>query len=123
MITALQKRILIYVSVGFVVAILGYFMIEQLKFESQLDDLKKFCGGLKVQSSLDEVQVAVAFAPGLRMTLLEPGPDGGQIGSVFFDGAGRGGCSVNFMRGRLTQKTFFFGVQDPTKPGEKLKPW
>jgi hypothetical protein len=123
MITAFQKRILIYVTLGVVVAILGYFMLEQLKFETQLDDLKKFCGGLKIQSSTEEVRVATAFAPGLQMTLLEPTPDGAQLGSIYFEGVGRGGCSVSFMRGLLTQKAFFYGAKDPTKPGEKLKSW
>lgn len=123
MITALQKRILIYVAIGLVVAVIGYFTIVQLKFETQLDDLKKFCGSLKLQSSVDEVRDSATLASGLQMTLLEATPDGTQLGSIYFDGVGQGGCSISFIRGRLTQRVFFYGAKDPTKPGERLKSW
>ncbi|CAN5550664.1 hypothetical protein BH10BDE1_BH10BDE1_33210 [soil metagenome] len=123
MIRAHKTRILIFGAIGIVVVVLGYFTIVQLKFETKLDDLKKFCGSLKLQTSVDEVRDSTALASGLQMTLLESTPDGTQLGSIYFEGVGQGGCSISFMRGRLTQRIFFYGAKDPTKPGERLKSW
>ncbi len=118
-----QRRLL----VGFAIAILmtgfTYVMVEHFKFENQLDTLKQFCGRLQLQASVEEVRVAVAVAPGLQMVLLEPNFESAQSGSVYFHGSGRGACSVTFVRGRLIQKAFSFGLQDPSRPGEKLKPY
>ncbi len=119
-----RRKILITLLVVAVTVAFGNFIWGELKLQNQMQDLDRFCAKLKVHSSLGEVQTATAFAPGLHMILLDQTDEGGQVGSIYFDG-GRWGCSVTFMKGRLVKRSFGSGnlARDVGEPQPKLKPW
>lgn len=123
----MSKDLLKKIAGGSVLAIVvtvgGYFLWQQLKFESQLDDLKQFCNGLSNQASIDEIQMTTTLSPTLRLILLTADADGNQVGSIYIAGASRGSCDITLSRGRLINKSFSFGYKDPNNPGQKLKPW
>ena len=119
-----RKQILATLLAVAVCVAFGNFLWGEVKLQNQMQDLDRFCATLKIQSSLGEVQTATAIRPGLHMILLDQTSEGNQVGSIYFDG-GRWGCSVTFMKGRLTKRSFGAGnlARNSGEPPPKLKSW
>jgi hypothetical protein len=124
MLSRLRNKILAFLA-ALCAVVIGYLLWSEMMNQNKLRDLDLFCANLKLQTPMSAIEISTTLSPGLRMILLDADENGTQIGSIYFEGSGRWACSVTFMRGRLTRKSYGSDnlARNRSERQEKLKPW